>query len=435
MSTFKPAEGRFEMIPWDIDLGLGKGSFGSNNQLFSTRNPYFWSLTGDPIIKKIYRVNRFKRHYLRAVLELLDGPMKGDAFKEYVDKKYDALKANKQTVNPPTSLTSFIKNRSSYLQKTIDKMDDEFSVTQLSAIQTDELTVTLSGSAPLRMHSLQVNGVPQQLEWKRLTGWQLVLPVEATQKSYTLTAVAGDGQPIEDATQSIEVSYTGDAAFPHESLQINEWMASNDTTIKDAADGDFDDWIELHNSSELPVDLSGWWLTDDKTSPSKWQFPEGTTISNKGYLLIWADDEPLQTGDEFHVPFKLTAKGESILLFDPDGRLADEVTFGEQTPDVAIGRSVDQGEPTALAKATPGAKNESKRMSPAKLIQLEFDSEKPFTLIFHGEDGVKYVIERSADLRSWHEVQTANGKGTLIRHTATLDQAETATFFRVNVPN
>ena len=435
MSTFKPAEGRFEMIPWDIDLGLGKGSFGSNNQLFSTRNPYFWSLTGDPIIKKIYRVNRFKRHYLRAVLELLDGPMKGDAFREYVDKKYDALKANKQTVNRPTSLTSFIKNRSSYLQKTIDKMDDEFSVTQLSAIQTDELTVTLSGSAPLRMRSLQVNGVPQQLEWKRLTGWQLVLPVEATQKSYTLTAVAGDGQPIEDATQSIEVSYTGDAAFPHESLQINEWMASNDTTIKDAADGDFDDWIELHNSSELPVDLSGWWLTDDKTSPRKWQFPEGTTISNKGYLLIWADDEPLQTGDEFHVPFKLTAKGESILLFDPDGRLADEVTFGEQTPDVAIGRSVDQGEPTALAKATPGAKNESKRMSPAKLIQLEFDSEKPFTLIFHGEDGVKYVIERSADLRSWHEVQTANGKGTLIRHTATLDQAETATFFRVNVPN
>ena len=124
------------------------------------------------------------------------------------------------------------------------------------------------------------------------------------------------------------------------------------------------------------------------------------------------------------MPFKLTANGESILLFDPDGRLADEVTFGEQKPDVAIGRSVDQGVPTALAKATPGAKNESERMSPAKPIQLEFDSEKPFTLIFHGEDGVKYVIERSVDLRSWHEVQTANGKGTLIRHTAPLGQAE-----------
>ena len=435
MSTFKPAEGRFEMIPWDIDLGLGKGSFGSNNQLFSTRNPYFWSLTGDPIIKKIYRVNRFKRHYLRAVLELLDGPMKGDAFREYVDKKYDALKANKQTVNRPTSLTSFIKGRSSYLQRTINRLDDEFSVTQLSDIQTDELTVTLSGSAPLRMRSLQVNGVPQQLEWKQLTKWQLVLPVEATQKSYTLTAIAGDGQPIEDASQSIEVSYTGDASFPHESLQINEWMASNDTTLQDTADGDFDDWIELHNRSELPVDLSNWWLTDDKTSPRKWQFSEGTTIPAKGYLLIWADDEPLQTGDEFHVPFKLTAKGESILLFDPEGRLADEVTFGEQKSDEAMGRSNDKGVPTSLAKPTPGAKNESEIISPTKPIKLAFVSEKPFTFTFQGEDGVNYIIEQSADLRSWREVQTANGKGDLMRHTVPLGQGETATFFRVRVPN
>ena len=246
MSTFKPSNGRFEMIPWDIDLGLGKGSFGSNNKLFSTSNPYFWSLTGDPIIKKIYRVNHFKRHYLRAVLELLDGPMNGDTFKEYVDKKYNALKANKQTVNRPTSLTSFIKGRYSYLQSTIDRLDNDFSVTQLSDIQTDELTVTLSGSAPLRMRSLQVNGVPQQPEWKTLTRWQLKLPVEATQKNYTITAIGGDGKPILDASQSVEVYYTGDETFLHESVQINEWMASNDTTHMDTADNDFDDLSLIH---------------------------------------------------------------------------------------------------------------------------------------------------------------------------------------------
>ena len=74
-------------------------------------------------------------------------------------------------------------------------------------------------------------------------------------------------------------------------------------------------------------------------------------------------------------------------------------------------------------------------MSPTKPVQLAFDSEKPFTFTFHGEDGVKYVIEQSADLRSWHEVQTATGKSDLIRHTVPLDQAATATFFRVSVPN
>ena len=131
--------------------------------------------------------------------------MNGDAFKEYVDKKYNGLKANKQTVNRPTSLTSFIKSRSSYLQKTIDKMDDEFSVTQLSEIETDELTINLSGSAPLRMRSLQVNGITQQPEWKRLTQWQLKLPIEATKKNYTINAIGGDGKPILDASQSLSL--------------------------------------------------------------------------------------------------------------------------------------------------------------------------------------------------------------------------------------
>ena len=100
-----------------------------------------------------------------------------------------------------------------------------------------------------------------------------------------------------------------------------------------------------------------------------------------------------------------------------------------------MGRSNDKGVPTSLAKATPGAKNESGIVSPTKPIKLVFVSEKPFTFTFHGEDGVNYIIEQSADLRSWREVQTANGNDNLIRHTIPLGQRETATFFRVRVPN
>ena len=135
------------------------------------------------------------------------------------------------------------------------------------------------------------------------------------------------------------------------------------------------------------------------------------------------------------MPFKLTANGESILLFDPEGRLADEVIFGQQKPDVAMGRSDDKGVPTAMAKATPGAKNEGGSIGPTKPIQLALASDKPFTFTFHGEDGLNYIIEQSTDLRSWREVQTTNGKDTLIRHTIPHGQAETATFFRVSVQN
>ena len=363
---------------------------------------------------------------------MIDGPMKGNTFKAYVDKKYKALRANGQTVTSPNSLTSFIKGRASYLKRTVDRMDDDFSVKGETFVETDQQTVTLSGTAPLRMKTLLVNGVPKQPKWGRLTTWKLVLPVEATKKSYTITAIDGSGQPLADGEQTIEVQYTGDKPFPHESVQINEWMAANDSTLADAADGDFDDWIELHNHSQHDVDLTGWALTDDKQSPRKWLFPEGAALPAGGFLLVWADDEPQQTGDEIHLPFKLDANGEAILLFDPDGRLADEVIFGQQKPDEAMGRPGDNGAPKRLAKATPGAPNDDGgNAKPTQPIRLKIDPGKPLTITFHGENGVKYRLEQSTDLRTWREAHSATGQGAPIRHAIPLGKAQPESFFRV----
>ncbi|NQV31551.1 MAG: lamin tail domain-containing protein, partial [Phycisphaeraceae bacterium] len=67
---------------------------------------------------------------------------------------------------------------------------------------------------------------------------------------------------------------------------INEFMASN-STIADAA-GQYDDWIELHNPTDHPVDVGGMSLTDDLSQPDRWQFPlnrsDITTIAAHGYL-------------------------------------------------------------------------------------------------------------------------------------------------------
>jgi hypothetical protein len=68
---------------------------------------------------------------------------------------------------------------------------------------------------------------------------------------------------------------------------INEFMASNGMTRADE-DGEFEDWIELHNTGDAAVDLSGWGLSDNDGNPFKWQFPAGTTIEARGFLLVWA---------------------------------------------------------------------------------------------------------------------------------------------------
>jgi hypothetical protein len=68
---------------------------------------------------------------------------------------------------------------------------------------------------------------------------------------------------------------------------INEIMAANVHTLVDPQ-GEYDDWIELHNVTDQEVDLSGRYLTDDPTVPRKWSFPAGTRIPGRGFLLVWA---------------------------------------------------------------------------------------------------------------------------------------------------
>lgn len=119
-------------------------------------------------------------------------------------------------------------------------------------------------------------------------------------------------------------------------IVINEFMADNDSLVADAA-GDYDDWIELYNSGEESVDLTGYYMSDDGAELNQWPFPDGTTIAAGGYLVIWADNEIDQDG--LHANFGLKKSGESIYLVAADGTtIVDEVTFETQTTDVSTGR-------------------------------------------------------------------------------------------------
>jgi spore coat protein CotH len=120
-------------------------------------------------------------------------------------------------------------------------------------------------------------------------------------------------------------------------IVINEFLASNDAAGADQ-DGEFDDWLELHNRGPSQVSLGGFYLSDDPSEPDKWMLPE-VVIPPFGYLAIWADEDEGQEG--LHANFKLSASGESLHLSDAALNLIDEVYFGVQTTDVSTGRYPD----------------------------------------------------------------------------------------------
>ncbi len=105
-------------------------------------------------------------------------------------------------------------------------------------------------------------------------------------------------------------------AFLPGSVVINEFMAANDSSLRDPQ-GQYDDWVELFNAGNHAVDVGGLHLTDNPLSPTKWRIPDDaptlTTIAAGGHLILWLDKDADDAG--LHATFSLDADGEEILAF------------------------------------------------------------------------------------------------------------------------
>jgi autotransporter-associated beta strand protein len=93
-----------------------------------------------------------------------------------------------------------------------------------------------------------------------------------------------------------------------------------------------EEFIELHNPGDAPVDVSGWSLADAVS----FQFPVNTWIPAGGFLVVGEDPATLSTrfGASALGPWagKLSSKGERIDLRDAGGVLRDRVEYSAGFP-------------------------------------------------------------------------------------------------------
>jgi hypothetical protein len=115
---------------------------------------------------------------------------------------------------------------------------------------------------------------------------------------------------------------------------INEVLTHTDLPLEDA--------IELRNTTAAPVDISGWYLSDDDVNLFKYRIPNGTILPAHGYQVFYEYQINSEPGYGRSFSFS-SAKGDDAWLTAADALGAStgyrhSVKFGPQFNGVSFGR-------------------------------------------------------------------------------------------------
>lgn len=323
---YKPVNGRFGMIPWDIDMVLGSGSDGPTTDIFGAN---------DPIVTRLWNTPAFRRVYLRAYWDAVAGPLQNARFDPIVDGRHSALRANGVTVADPRPIKSWVAQRRAYLANRVAGMDvKDFAITSNGGNDwtTGQLQVTLSGTAPIAIKTIELNGAVMPVTWTSATSWSALVALGGRTNVLTLVGYDSRGAPVAGASDAVRIIYTGtELPAAADQVVINEIMYH--PLAPDAA------FIELYNASATaPFDLSGWRL-----GGVGFTFPSGVVLGAGGFAVVASNRDGFAAAYGFNVlpvgefPGNLQNDGERLRLVRPgatpeDDELVDEVRYANEPP-------------------------------------------------------------------------------------------------------
>ena len=167
-------------------------------------------------------------------------------------------------------------------------------------------------------------------------------------------------------------------------IVISEVLNANVSYLKQP-DGEYYDWIEIHNTTGSPISLAGYALSNNAKNPAKWVFPD-VTLNAGEYLTVQASGKNVtdaQKKNSLATNFGLSADGDVVFLFTPDGTILDKMLVPKGHADVSYGRT--DANLLFYTKPTPDAANSAGMAGYAqepKITTLggEFDSAQQVTV-------------------------------------------------------
>ncbi len=201
-------EGRWYLLPWDIDFALGSGD-GYNQNLFSMDASEF------PEMFQFLNYTKYKNMYLGAFSALVNGPWQtsyGTAdpptpFDEFLDDAADALANDGGDAGRRDGIKDYVRNRRSYILENYNIPAPKFEISgRVSHLYTPEPEVTIRGVAPFYVVGIAVNGIPRPTEFPGNNVFEVTVPIDLGMTLLVLQALNSAGNPIDGMTASITVT-------------------------------------------------------------------------------------------------------------------------------------------------------------------------------------------------------------------------------------
>lgn len=169
----------------------------------------------------------------------------------------------------------------------------------------------------------------------------------------------------------------GTAPQAVEGIRINEVLAHTDAPLVDS--------IELHNITDEPIDVSGWYLSDSGNQPLKFELPAGSVIGPRSYLVFDETDfNPTPLTPAVHHFALSGSHGDSVWLVIPDAsgtsveRFVDQVEFGGSFNGVSLGRLPNgSGRLVPLGERSLGSPNGPAAVSPVVISEFHYHPPNP----------------------------------------------------------
>lgn len=311
---------KYTLLMFDFNIVLGNsGSWGPGQNLFSYNG-------GDAGMANIYNNPTFRRMYWRALGELVNGPLNVANSGPLMEAKYSAMVANGLSVeNPKANIETWLSQAQSSIAAQLAAVNAQsFSVNPSVTISNNLAYV--SGTAPVNVAVVWINGRAYPLTWTSLTNWTVVVPLTTGTNQFSVAGVDRYNQPIAGYGTNVSVVYAGTNSAPAGQIVINEIMYA--PSVPHA------EFVELYNNStNTAFDLSGW-----QFQGLGYTFPGGSILWPTNYLVLAANGPAFAAAYGATNPIydvfggTLQANGETLTLNLASNTPVAKVKYSDQLP-------------------------------------------------------------------------------------------------------